>query len=257
MDVAALQQPTCVSLDRVRAFELHSARAWPAPEVLRLHGWEARLTPGSRSRRVNSLNAITPVPGGFPDALAEARRLCQARGLPCTVRLTPLTPPDALSLLATGEAAPAGETIVMAVDLSAEPPPAADGVEITSAATPSWLDGMAASGADAEERALIARLVGAVAMPQGFATVWRDGAAVAFGRAAVENGIAGVFHVATPPEARRRGHGRTMTAALLAWAHRQGAREAYLQVVAENAPAAGLYRGLGFTEAYRYSYLRA
>lgn len=257
MDVAALQQPACVPLERVRAFELHSARAWPAPEVVRVNGWEARLTPGSRSRRVNSLNAIAPVPGGFPDALAQARRLCDARGLPCTVRLTPLTPTDALALLATGGAAPAGETIVMAADLSAEPPPAADAVEITPAATQSWLDGMAASGADAEERALIARLVGAVEMPQGFATVWRDGAPVAFGRTAVENSVAGIFHVATPPEARRQGHGRTMTAALLAWAHRHGAREAYLQVVAENTPAVGLYRGLGFAEAYRYSYLRA
>ncbi len=41
---------------------------------------------------------------------------------------------------------------------------------------------------------------------------------------------------------------------LLAWGAKAGCTEAYLQVVATNAPAIALYRALGFTEVYRYHY---
>jgi ribosomal protein S18 acetylase RimI-like enzyme len=40
----------------------------------------------------------------------------------------------------------------------------------------------------------------------------------------------------------------------LAAAASRGAAQAWLQVNAANQPAIGLYRSLGFTEAYRYRY---
>jgi phosphatidylglycerol:prolipoprotein diacylglycerol transferase len=43
--------------------------------------------------------------------------------------------------------------------------------------------------------------------------------------------------------------------ALLAWCTAQGARKAYLQVVAANAPALAVYDRFGFREAYRYAYV--
>ena len=42
----------------------------------------------------------------------------------------------------------------------------------------------------------------------------------------------------------------------LKWARLRGAREAWLQVEADNAPALALYRSLGFDEVYRYHYRR-
>ena len=40
----------------------------------------------------------------------------------------------------------------------------------------------------------------------------------------------------------------------MAWARREGATGACLQVVAENAPARALYAGLGFAPVGRYAY---
>ena len=40
----------------------------------------------------------------------------------------------------------------------------------------------------------------------------------------------------------------------MAWGAERGARDAYLQVVASNAPAVRLYEQLGFADVYRYHY---
>ncbi len=43
--------------------------------------------------------------------------------------------------------------------------------------------------------------------------------------------------------------------ALLEWGAEQGARTAYLQVLADNEPAMRLYERLGFNEHHRYHYI--
>ena len=55
---------------------------------------------------------------------------------------------------------------------------------------------------------------------------------------------------------RGGGHGRRIVLAALKWARLRGAREAWLQVEADNGPATALYRSIGFREAYRYHYRR-
>lgn len=57
------------------------------------------------------------------------------------------------------------------------------------------------------------------------------------------------------PSARRAGLGLAVVGALLDWGAAQGATTAYLQVLADNAPAIGLYERLGFREHHRYRYL--
>jgi len=57
------------------------------------------------------------------------------------------------------------------------------------------------------------------------------------------------------PDARRRGHGRTLTAAAARWGLEQGARWAVLQVALHNEAARGFYAGLGCVEHHRYRYL--
>ena len=57
------------------------------------------------------------------------------------------------------------------------------------------------------------------------------------------------------PAARRSGLGLAVVGALLDWGAAQGATTAYLQVLADNAAAIGLYDRLGFREHHRYRYL--
>ena len=71
---------------------------------------------------------------------------------------------------------------------------------------------------------------------------------------AVEGDHMGLFDVLVMPEARRQGLARRVTESLYAWAWRQGARFAYLQVVATNAAAMPLYAQQGFRTVYDYEY---
>jgi ribosomal protein S18 acetylase RimI-like enzyme len=68
--------------------------------------------------------------------------------------------------------------------------------------------------------------------------------------------LAGLFEVATAREARQQGHGRNLILSALKWARLRGARQAWLQVEADNAPALALYGSLGFETVYPYHYRR-
>lgn len=245
------------TIDRqlVRALETHSARAWPAPEIVHVNGWEVRFTPGSRSRRVNCVTPMAPVAGKLEDTLALAKKLCAERNLPCTLRVTPLGGRELAEWLnAHGKTMTGDATSVQVAPLGGLHTPESEALldaELSSA----WLAGLAASGADEAERALIARLLADVTTPQGFARVMMEREPVAVGRAVVDHGLAGIFHIATAKAARRQGHGRAIVGTLMRWAREHGAMRAYLQVVAANEPAIALYRKFGFREAYRYDYL--
>jgi ribosomal-protein-alanine N-acetyltransferase len=64
-------------------------------------------------------------------------------------------------------------------------------------------------------------------------------------------GEAEILTLAVDPAARRQGTGRALVADFLAEARARGAERAFLEVAADNAAAAALYRQAGFAEAGR------
>ena len=81
-----------------------------------------------------------------------------------------------------------------------------------------------------------------------------DTEVLACGQTATEGDMVGLYDVFTHPAVRGQGLARRLCAALLGQAGAAGARVAYLQVEADNAPARALYRRLGFVDAFRYHY---
>ncbi len=237
----------------VRAIEERAFNAWPALQTLLTDGWLLRFADGY-TKRANSLNAWQPtVP--LEAILDHATALYAARGLPLVVRLSPLASDADDAALARRGFARLDETIVMTASLTPGQHDPQPSVYVESAPSGPWLDGFAtANDVPAVRRAIHDRIVSIIPPPAAFAQLDLDGAPAAWGLAAYERGMVGLFDIVTSSHARRKGAGRRLVVGLLDWAVARGASNAYLQVVATNHPAITLYRSLGFTEAYRYHY---
>ncbi len=239
-------------LERIRGLEERAFNAWPALSTILASGWVMRFASGY-TKRANSLNAWAPE-CPLEAILPEAQALYRRSRLPLIARLSPLAGPDADALLEARGFQRLDETLVMTMPL--HDAIVADGeVSVSSNLDLGWKDGFAAAnGVPAEKRFIHDAILASIRGPTAFAQLTDVDAALAFGLAVAERGKVGLFDIVTAPAARRRGAGRRLVTSLLGWGRQHGASEAYLQVVATNAPAIALYRGLGFVEAYRYHY---
>ncbi|OPX07744.1 GNAT family N-acetyltransferase [Mycobacterium sp. AT1] len=221
----------------IRNLEHAAALGWPGVEHEWLDGWLLRFGHGV-TRRANSAVPLLPTPGEHLDEIANWYAARGARAL--------LAVPDRLFRLPTDKPTD-GENVVMARQLT-------DGAVgaslwVTPRPDDAWLrlhprqvpvdvltavvDGVVAFGT--LEDAAVGR-VAVTAAPDG--TRW-----------------AGLSSVHVAEDARRRGLARTLCDGLLAWAFEQGATRAYVQVLADNAPATRLYESTGFGVHHRSRYV--
>lgn len=238
---------------RIRLLEERGFNAWPALQTLAIGGWLLRLS-GGHTIRANSINALVPsIP--FQEIRLAAEALFARHDLPATFRLSPLASEEDDAALHEAGYLLMNPSLVMTATIESSRSPEA--VRIAEAPGPDWLHGFAQAAAlDETHQPLHNAMIAAIALPTVFAAVQKNGKPVAFGLGVHERGMIGVFDVVVAQDHRKRGHGRSITQALLAWGHRTGAREAYLQVGEHNRAARGLYADLGFNEAYRYHYRR-
>lgn len=97
-------------------------------------------------------------------------------------------------------------------------------------------------------------MLGRVERPCAYACAMVGDDVLAVGRAVADTGWAGVFGMATLPEARGKGAARDVLAALADWAGAHEADRMYLQVERDNVPALRLYERMGFSEICGYHY---
>ena len=217
-----------------------------------------RCSTGLAFRSVNCAVDIDLDPSTADDRIGQVRDWFEARGMPWRWLVGPTSRPVDLGerLIRAGFAL-VSDGAGMALDLTGfepEAPPAA--VQITTvddlAGLSDWeelqrralaLDDVRTRAwRDAHDRALSAG---------GPMRVWVarvDGVPVAASGLFVAAGVAGIYNVATVPEARGRGIGRAVTVAALAEGIAQGQRTAVLGASDMGYP---VYRRLGFREVSR------
>lgn len=86
------------------------------------------------------------------------------------------------------------------------------------------------------------------------ARVMMHGNIAGVGLGVVEKDWLGLFSIRTLPEFRRKGIAWSINCALAMWGEDHGARQAFLQVEADNEPALKLYESMGFKTMYTYWY---
>ena len=263
--------------------ETIALHAWPAAEIVDLDGWRLRHASGV-TRRANSVWPNVAAGRLSLDAkIAAAEAFYANRGQPVIFQISPAAqPPELDAILAARGYAHHAPTLVQTAGLTeifrrggaerqrnaeeekeqasahlcvSAPPRQNFAVTLAAAFDAGWFDlyciGEEAPPAQAAVRQAILQRI---TQPCAYATVHRDGAAIAVALGVTEGAWLGVFNVVTLPAYRRQGAARALLAALAAWAQEQGATRAYLQVMERNTPAQALYAGLGFATAYSYHY---
>lgn len=220
-------------------------------------GWLLGFQHG-KSKRVRSVNPFFGSSLPLPMKIETCRKLYDAAGLPCIVRLTPFTqPPELEDWLITQGYERFDDTLVMVRPLDASLP-APDRRRVPRCIEldlPGWnVETQAVRDLSEDQvrrlldRQEFLRLEGCGLL------LAKEGAPIAWGATLIEDGWAGIYTLETDPWHRREGHARRLLMTLLYWARKRGAAAAYLQVTAVNRAAIPLYEALGFTEAYRYWY---
>ncbi len=239
--------------DLIRTLERRGFRAWPALETRTAFGWVQRFANGY-TKRANSINALEENSRFTSEIKKTLEEPYLERGLPPIWRLTPLAPPEADMALGEQGYRRIDESFVQVAPLD-DRFAAGPEVTIVPAPSPEWLAGFAElSPVAPTHRETMARMLGAIPAPVGFAQVEQDGRLVAFALGVVDGDHVGLFDVLVAPVARRQGLARRLTQSIGAWGRDQGARFAYLQVVATNSAALPLYASLGFETIYSYAY---
>jgi N-acetylglutamate synthase len=185
-----------------------------------------------------------------------AEAFAGAHGARACVQVCPGCPPGLDAVLAARGYAPWGDLALRAAtttDVAARVDAPALRVDVADEPGPGWWDVLTAGQGvtpDPADRRMLRR----VARPRAYLTAHAAGRGVAVGRAVADDGWAGVFAMATRPEARGRGEARAVLARLAGWAQESGCPRLYLQVTDDTPAAARLYARAGFTEVARYHY---
>jgi N-acetylglutamate synthase len=217
-----------------------STTTWWAGAAL-VHGGEQAGDPGGD---------LTPV-------IALAEDFYAARHAPARFQVCPACPPGldpALSRRGYARAGSMSLQVATPARVARRLPAPSLRVDVEERLDAEWFHLlMAAQGPEADPEPEW-RLLRRVDRPSAYATARVAGRPVAVGRAVADTGRAGVFAMATLPDARRQGAAAAVLAGLADWAAGRGCDQMYLQVTHDSAAAVRLYRRAGFEEACAYHY---
>jgi ribosomal protein S18 acetylase RimI-like enzyme len=249
--------PAALDTTLLHRLEEASLNASAPPQQLLIDGWLVRFCPG-KAKRARSVNAISAGRLPLTEKLALCQRVYDEAELPFFIRVTPFSEPVGLdSQLEAQGLRKIDDTRVMVC---------ADPARNTGAGLPAGmvlqrvgLDAFAQTvgalrGSPLAQRQAQAQRLANSPVPFFAAVLKRDGEIVACGQIAIEGDMVGLYDIFTAPAARGQGMAGLLCRQLLADAISRGAKTAYLQVDAANAPARALYDRMGFIDAYAYHY---
>ena len=238
------------------SIEYATIESWPAAETVEHHGWLFLAASGVTGR----VNAVWPLEwrgGDVEAAIDDAERWYAARKLAPRFKLTDdaFAPLDLSARLAARGYAETMPTLIMSRPFGAAIG-AFDGALISASMNALFDRALRDSTPDPDELEERRSIAARAPSPAAFAARADGERPLAVGMSAVAGELAGIFLMRTVAEARRQGHARHILRALLTWASERGARHAFLQVDAENAPAIALYEAEGFSKLTTYRFWR-
>ena len=240
-------------LSQIRSMEERLFNAWPAHKSIFYNGWIIRLSAGA-TKRANSINALSPS-CPVSEIITFATTQYQKCNLPVVFRISPLaSKSDDKELESLGYKS-VEPCFVMTCDLENLPEQSVPGITFGSTYAKEWGKGFFANSSICPSQYQAHEdIISSISMPVAFATLTLEGQSAGYAIAVYDRQMVGLYDVIIDPVYRNKGYGKHLTKGLLQWGKRQGAEQAYLQVVEANSFARKLYANMGFAELYRYHY---
>ncbi len=238
-----------------RRVEEASLNAWPAMQQILLDGWLLRFANGF-TKRANSIIPLYPSMQPVPNKVRYCENLYGRERLKTIFRLTSITNPNELDdYLAERGYKHQDPTLVLYATLADRIQPKRSSRRFALLTKENWL-ALYTELTDMPEQAqaLHAAILSGIQNTCAYAVLMEGDIPLACGLGVLEQELFGIFDVVTHVDHRQSGLGADLVASLLDWGALRGAHTGYLQVVADNKPARGLYGKLGFGELYRYWY---
>ncbi|MPZ63755.1 MAG: GNAT family N-acetyltransferase [Propionibacteriales bacterium] len=246
------------SPESVRRLQERAARALPAEHVEHVGGWWLRRSASS------SWWMGTVLPHGeasreeLERMISAAERFYAGFGVPTRFQVSPgACAADLDATLAKRGyrwESPMSLRAASTADVQTQVRAGGSRVQLDETPSSAWFEAWYAVHGHGGDPQIEWEMLDRVTQPSAYAGALDGDNVVAVGRVVADAGWAGVFGMATLPEARGRGAARGILASLADWAAGQGADGMYLQVERDNDPALRLYDSACFTEMCGYHY---
>ncbi len=225
----------------------------PALQTEFYDGWIVRMAEGY-SRRANCVVPLYESTTSLQEKLVHCEAAYARASQPCLFKIFSACQPKNLDeTLAQLQYARDADTLVQTKRLEAHPA-SSSAISLYEGATDEWLETWRRLSGRNQHAEILCSLLNAISTPSAYVLARTAGQSVGCARAVVSGSILGLFDLLVDPKHRGQGFGRGLLEARLKWGFEQGARLAYLQVMANNEPALALQRKYGFSESYRYWY---
>ena len=261
----------------IKTIEDLSLNAWPSHQIEIYDGWLLRFS-YFYTHRTNCVEQIGPSALPISDKIAYCENAYRRWGTPAIFKISPLLDPsfdrhlaargyvtehtvhnmtlDIASGMPDGSAA--SGLYRPARDLPADSSGSGDLPEKDLAVTTSpfisdaWINALFAlkKTTNIMHRQVVPSMYRAIPKETVAASVSDRGRIIATGLGILDRGCIGIYAIHVHPDYRRKHIAEKICRALLSEGRGRGAETAYLQVVADNAPAIALYRRLGFAPLY-------
>lgn len=241
------------SSELVVALEEAALSGLPALKTEFFDGWIVRMSAGY-SRRGNCVVPLYRSRAPLQEKLAHCEDAYSRASLPCLFKIFPACQPGDLDeKLALLQYSRDADTLVLTKPLETSSD-CSSSISLYESATDEWLETWGRLSHSGQHSEILRSLLNAISTPQAYVIARTGGKPVGCARAVFSGSIMGLFDLLVDTEYRGQGFGRGLIEARLKWGFDQGARLAYLQVMANNEPALALQRKYGFRESYRYWY---
>ena len=234
-------------------FEEMSLNAWPAIAVTHHQGCILRLSNGY-TKRANSVNPLY-FTGDCHEIIDYAEALYSRNSLPTVFKMLKHPRYESLDrVLEERGYAARDATNVKLVDLRTHDFEDTAEVEVDRGFQAKWIREFIAANKLEAKADTVEQILKKISVETLVASITINDRIIAFGFAAVEKNIVGIFDIFVDERYRRQGYARKIMNKLLFLSKERSIDYSYLQVVAENTIAEKLYQSLGYRAYYKYWY---